>query len=213
MPVVIEDRPTQAVRDEVIDKLIMNYSHGKLSYEAFERRLDIAMESENNVEIAQQAEDLELIVDQAFVDSKKRDMNFNFEPSDSLPQDTLVSIFSGSERSGVWRVAKEVRIFSVFSGSDIDFSEATFTSKETTVKVFSLFSGDNIYVPENINVVSKAFCIFGGIENKAPCLGGQDAPTLIIEGCTIFSGIDIKVRQSLKERFVAFADSLKRMFN
>lgn len=213
MPVVIEDRPTQAVRDEVIDKLIMNYSHGKLSYEAFERRLDIAMESENNVEIAQQAEDLELIVDQAFVDSKKRDMNFNFEPSDSLPQDTLVSIFSGSERSGVWRVAKEVRIFSVFSGSDIDFSEATFTSKETTVKVFSLFSGDNIYVPENINVVSKAFCIFGGIENKAPCLGGQDVPTLIIEGCTIFSGIDIKVKQSLKERFVAFADSLKRMFN
>lgn len=213
MPVAIEDRPTQAVRDEVVDKLIMNYSHGKLSYEAFERRLDIAMQSEDNIEIAKQAEDLELIVDQTYVDSKRRGMSANFEPSESHSEDTIVNIFSGSERTGVWKVAREVRVFSIFSGSDIDFSQAIFTAKETRVKVFSLFSGDNIYVPENINVVSKAFCIFGGIENKAPCLGDRDAPTLIIEGCTIFSGIDIKVKQSLKERFVAFADSLKRMFN
>lgn len=213
MPVVIEDRPTQAVRDEVIDQLIMNYSHGKLSYEAFERRLDVAMESEDNIEITKQAEDLELLVDQAYVDSKKSDMAFNYEPSDEHEQDTIINIFSGSERSGYWKVARELRIFSVFPGSDIDFSQAIFTHKETRIKIFSLFSGDNIYVPENVNVISKAFCIFGGIENKAPCIAGRDAPTLIIEGCTIFSGMDIKLKQSLKERFVSFADSLKRMFN
>ncbi|NMP31188.1 cell wall-active antibiotics response protein [Thalassotalea sp. M1531] len=213
MPVTIEDRPTQAVRDEVVDKLIMNYSHGHLSYEAFERRLDIAMESQDNIEIAKQAEDLDLVVDKAYVESKKKSMFYTSEGADSEDRDTLVHIFSGSERKGVWKVAKEIRVFSIFSGAEIDFSEALFGHKTTTIKVFSLFSGDDIYVPENINVVSKVFCIFGGVENKAPCLADQNSPTLVIEGFAIFSGIDIKIKQSLKERFVAFADNLKKMFN
>ncbi len=38
MAVNIEDRPINKVREEVIDQLIMNYSHGELSHEAFERR-------------------------------------------------------------------------------------------------------------------------------------------------------------------------------
>ncbi|MFD2166193.1 DUF1707 domain-containing protein [Thalassotalea euphylliae] len=213
MPVVIEDRPTQAVRDEVIDQLIMNYSHGRLSYDAFERRLDKAMNSEDNVEIAALAEDLELEVDEQYVDSKKRDFSFSFEPEGGEETDTLVNVFSGSSRGGAWKVAKEIRMFSLFSGSDIDFSQARFTHPETHVKVFSLFSGDNIYIPENVNVVSKAFCIFGGIDIKAPNMGQVGAPTIVVEGVAIFSGLDIKVRQSLKEKFIGFADSLKNIFN
>jgi len=213
MPVVLEDRPIQAVRDEVVDKLIMNYSHGQLSYEAFERRLDIAMESQDNVEIAKQAEDLELVVDQAFVDSKKKDFFYRVESEEGVENDTIVNIFSGSERKGPWQVAKELKVISVFSGSELDFTQARFSHKVTTIKVFSLFSGNDIYVPENVNVVSKAFCIFAGIANKAPCLADEQAPTIVIEGFAMFSGIDIKIRQSLKERFVNFADSLKKIFN
>ena len=213
MPVALEDRPTQAVRDEVIDKLIMNYSHGQLSFEAFERRLDVATESQDNHVIAAQAEDLDLVVDQAYVDSKKRGMAFTYDEADAPERDTLVNIFGGSERTGVWKVAKEVRVLSIFSGSDIDFSQAQFSHRVTHVKIFSLFSGDDIYVPEHINVVTKAFCIFGGIDNKSSTMVSEDAPTLIVEGCAIFSGIDIKLKKSLKERMVAFADSLKNMFN
>ncbi|WP_448214245.1 LiaF domain-containing protein [Colwellia sp. MEBiC06753] len=221
MPVAIEDRPTQTVRDEVIDKLIMNYSHGELSYEAFERRLDIAMESQDNKVIAEQAQDLPLSVDKTFVESKKRDMSHHYFSDNDMENgaeqgtstDTFINVFSGSEHTGVWKVAKEIRILSVFSGADLDFTQAQFSQKETTVKIFSFFSGDNIYVPEDVNVVSKAFCIFGSVNNKAPGLATANSPTLIIEGCAVFSGIDIKLKQTLKERFVAFADSLKRMFS
>ncbi|REL26277.1 DUF1707 and DUF2154 domain-containing protein [Thalassotalea euphylliae] len=212
MPVAIQDRPTQTVRDEVIDKLIMNYSHGELSYEAFERRLDIAMESEDNHEILAQAADLDLAVDQAYVASKKQDLTFNFDNDPAADRDTLVSIFGGSDRSGAWKVAKEIRVLSVFSGSDIDFSQAQFSYKQTHVKIFSLFSGDDIYIPEGVNVVTKAFCIFGGIDNKSNTMVSKDGPTLVIEGLVIFGGLDIKLKKSLKERFVAFADSLKGMF-
>lgn len=213
MSVAMKDRPTQAVRDEVIDQLIMNYSHGEISYEAFERRLDIAMESQDNEEIAKQAEDLKLNVDESYVESKKHNMAFNFEPSSEQGTDSVVSVFGGNKRSGAWKVAGELKVLSAFSGTEIDFTNATFTQKVTTVKVFSLFSGNDIFVPENVNVVSKVFCIFGGVDNDSQTSATIDAPTLVIEGFAIFSGVDISIKQSLKERFVAFADGLKRMFN
>ena len=46
MAVILEDRPIETLREEVIDTLIYNYSHGVISNEAFERRLDQAMASQ-----------------------------------------------------------------------------------------------------------------------------------------------------------------------
>ncbi|MFT6206787.1 MAG: hypothetical protein ACJA0T_000691, partial [Colwellia sp.] len=51
MAVNIADRPTDKVREEVVDQLVMNYSHGELSHEAFERRLDQAMAFESNEDL------------------------------------------------------------------------------------------------------------------------------------------------------------------
>jgi len=213
MSVVIEDRPTESVRSEVIDQLIMNYSHGEISYEAFERRLDQAMELHCNKSLMELVADLPLAVDKAFVESKKQDLAPKYTIGETEEVDTMINIFSGSARSGSWKVAKEIRCLSIFSGSDIDFTEAKFTHPTVHIKMFSLFSGSDILVPENVNVISKAFCVFGAIDNVAPNNGNSHAPTIIIEGLAIFSGIDIKLKRSMKEKFVELADSLKRMFS
>ena len=213
MTVKIADRPIDTVREEVVDQLVMNYSHGKLSYEAFERRLDQAMESQNNEDIVELVADLDLEVDKEYVEQKKQDFRFNYSTSPTEETELLVNIFSGSERSGKWRVPREIKTVCIFGGCDIDFSEAIFTEREVTVKVFCLFGGNDIYVPENVRVISKAFCIFGGIDNKAPSSDYSDAPTIYIEGLVIFGGVDIKLKRTLKERFTAFADGLKDMFN
>ena len=181
MTVKIADRPIDTVREEVVDQLVMNYSHGKLSYEAFERRLDQAMESQNNEDIVELVADLDLEVDKEYVEQKKQDFRFNYSTSPTEETELLVNIFSGSERSGKWRVPREIKTVCIFGGCDIDFSEAIFTEREVTVKVFCLFGGNDIYVPENVRVISKAFCIFGGIDNKAPSSDYSDAPTIYIE--------------------------------
>lgn len=213
MPVVIEDRPIETVREEVIDQLIMNYSHGKLSYEAFERRLDTAMASHDNKEISDLAADLDLGVDKKYQENKQRDFYANVAPNENEDTEYLVNIFGGSDRSGHWSVPKELRSITIFGGSTIDFSEAVFSHKYTTIKVFCLFGGDDIYVPENVNVVSKVFCIFGGVDNKAPSIVDRNAPSITVEGFCMFGGLDIKLKRTIKEKFVAFADSLKNMFN
>ncbi|RHW75087.1 DUF1707 domain-containing protein [Colwellia sp. RSH04] len=213
MSVILEDRPVETVRSEVIDQLIMNYSHGELSYQAFERRLDQAMEFQCNKELKELTQDLPLAVDKAFVESKKQDMTPNFRQEETEDVDYMINIFSGSTRSGAFKLPKELRYFSIFSGTEIDLTHAQFCQDIVRIKIFSLFSGDNIYVPENVNVISKAFCIFGSIDNEVATNANTNAPTIIIEGLSIFSGVDIEIKRSMKEKFVEFADSLKKMFS
>ncbi|PCJ45218.1 MAG: hypothetical protein COA74_16070 [Gammaproteobacteria bacterium] len=81
------------------------------------------------------------------------------------------------------------------------------------IKIFSIFSGDDIFVPENINVKTNVFCIFAGIDNSVNSSADPSAPTVIIEGLALFSGIDIKIKKTLKERFVIFADKLKEFLS
>lgn len=47
MPIKTGDRPVKNVREEVIDQLVINYGHAEITLEAFERRLDIAMDTED----------------------------------------------------------------------------------------------------------------------------------------------------------------------
>ncbi|WP_159819774.1 DUF1707 and DUF2154 domain-containing protein [Colwellia sp. 20A7] len=215
MSVILEDRPTETVRSEVIDQLIMNYSHGELSYEAFERRLDQAMELMCNKALVALAEDLPLTVDKAFVENKKQGLAPNIVSGDAEDVEYMINVFSGNTRGGVWTVPKEIRALSIFSGCDIDLTNAKFTQNELRIKTFSLFSGSNFYIPDNVNVVSKVFCIFAGVDSQTTTQVNPNiiTPTIVIEGISIFSGIDIKVRRTMKEKFVDMADKLKSMFS
>ena len=58
--VKVEDRPFDQVRQEAIDQLIMNYSHGVISAEAFERRLDVASDATSFQELIDVVSDLSL---------------------------------------------------------------------------------------------------------------------------------------------------------
>ena len=212
MPVITEDRPIETVREEVVDQLTMNYGHGKITLEAFERRLDQAMESKSNTDLLRLTADLDLTVDEAYIEQKSEDLNTNFELDDAKDLDLMVQIFGGSNRGGTWNVAKEIRVFCLFSGAELDFSEAQFPHKLVKIKIFSLFSGSKIFTPENVNVVSKISCIFGGMNNQAPAAIGKHAPTIMIEGIAIFSGITVKFKRTFKEKMMRFADGLKQMF-
>jgi hypothetical protein len=209
----LADRPTESVRNEVIDQLVMNYSHGELSYEAFERRLDKAMELACNEALVELTKDLPLSVDKAFVESKKQDLTANYNHGEVEPLEKMVNVFSNNSRKGAWHVPNEIDYLSIFSGTELDFTDAKFGQKEVRIRIFSIFSGNTIYVPENINVVSKAFCIFGSIDNLSSGGSNEHAPTIIIEGYSIFSGVTVKIRRSLKEHFVNLADNLKNMFS
>lgn len=100
MPVIAQDRPLHALRTEAIDRLIMNYGHGRLSLEAFERRLDEALDAENHQTLEALTADLDLEVDERFIAQKKVELGLAGTGSLDRRIEHVVNVFSGGGRSG-----------------------------------------------------------------------------------------------------------------
>ncbi len=211
MPVNPYDKPIELLREETIDQITVNYSHGEISLESFERRLDQAIDAKTHQELTALTEDLDLKVDNSFKEQKREKFDFQINAHAAEDVDHIVNIFGGTNRRGAWEVSGEVRMINIFGGADVDFSEAVFSSKRTRIKVICLFGGANIFAPEGINVITKAMCIFGGIDNKMPSSNSPDAPSIVIEGFIMFGGISIKLKRTLKERLKDFANNVKSM--
>ena len=74
MAVAPADRPLETLREETIDRLIMNYGHGQLALEAFQRRLDQALDATGHDVLRSLVADLDLEVDARFVAQKRGEL-------------------------------------------------------------------------------------------------------------------------------------------
>jgi predicted membrane protein len=106
-----------------------------------------------------------------------------------------VSIFGG----------KEVRIDSdhfeggsitaLFGGTEVRLDNARLAPGKNTIDIFIMFGGAEIRVPDNWQVVLKAFPLFGGSEDKRRQRPVGELPSgdvLIIKGFVMFGGIELK---------------------
>ena len=213
MPVTPQDRPIDALREQTVDQLIMNYGHGRLSREAFERRLDQALDAKSTEQLVELTRDLDLKADRDYTAQKKSELGIRVEPAAAADEvEHMINIFGGTTRRGSWDVPSEIKLINVFGGCELDFSNARFTSPVTRIKMLTLFGGAQFYVNENINTQTHALCLFGGIHNGGPSNPDPNNPTVIIEGLVLFGGADIRIKRTLKERWLAFAEQFKGAF-
>jgi hypothetical protein len=216
MPVAPHDRPLDALREETVDQLIMNYGHGHLSRQAFERRLDEALETKSHERLLELTKDLDLKADRQYTAQKKAELGIRVDTSAAAHGDDnehIISIFAGNTRKGVWDVPPVIRIVSIFGGAELDFTDARFTAETTYITVFCLFGGVDLRVRDGMRTVSKAIGIFGGVDNRGGTTLDRNAPLLVVEGVALFGGIDIRVKKTARERLHEFADQLRTMFD
>jgi hypothetical protein len=216
MPVTPNDRPIDALREETVDQLIMNYGHGKLSREAFERRLDEALDTKTHERLLELTRDLDLKTDRQYASQKKAELGIRVEPAAAADDDDvehIVNVFAGNTRKGAWHVPRVIRSINIFGGTELDFSDASFTAETTTITVFCLFGGVNIRVRDGMRTLSKAVAIFGGVDNRASAAPHPNAPLLVVEGLVLFGGIDIRIKKTPKQRLQEFADQFRTMFD
>jgi hypothetical protein len=216
MSVTPHDRPIENLREETVDQLIMNYGHGKLSREAFERRLDEALDTKSHDRLLELTKDLDLRADRQYTSRKKAELGIRVDPGAAQrieDNEHIINVFAGNNRRGAWDVPRSIRIFNLFGGAELDFTDARFSSDTTYITVFCLFGGVNIRVRDGMRTISKAICIFGGVDNRAGTTLDPNAPLLVVEGFAMFGGVDIRVKKTPKERLQEFADHLRSMFN
>lgn len=217
MPVKLEDRPIDQVREEVVDVLIHNFSHGVISKEAFERRLDIVIESTLHQEIVEQINDLEKPNPDAVKMQNEPTFTGNYQHKvspheDSKKQERLFTILSESNRSGIWSVPKTTSVFCLLGEATIDLTDARFTHPHSVIKVYSLLGTTKVQVPENLNVTCKAVNFLASTSNKAPCFNAEHSPVIEVQGVLILSELSIKIRRTMKESFMEFAQKMKLLF-
>jgi hypothetical protein len=216
MPVTPSDRPIDSLREETVDQLIMNYGHGKLSREAFERRLDQALDTKSHERLLELTKDLDLKIDRTYAAQKKAELGIRVDPSAANglgDAEHIINVFAGNNRKGAWDVPRHIRIFNLFGGAELDFTDARFASETTYITVLCLFGGVNLRVRDGMRSISKTVCIFGGVDNRSGTTADPNAPLLIVEGLCLFGGVDIRVKKTPKQRLTEFADTLRTLFN
>lgn len=103
-----------------------------------------------------------------------------------------VSIFGGIKKNIVSKNFQGGEIVNFFGGSEINLMQADINGR-VHLEVVQVFGGTKIIVPANWTVHSEMVAIFGGIEDKRPPqLNAAPEKVLVIEGTSIFGGIDIK---------------------
>ncbi|MGM0526362.1 MAG: DUF1707 domain-containing protein [Pseudomonadota bacterium] len=214
MAVKFEDRPIEQVREETIDQLVMNYSHGIISAQAFERRLDQAMDATDNQLLAELVSDLELETDTTYTSMKEQQFAPHYGEGRVEPTEKVISILSSNERSGHWTVPREITVYSLLGSVELDFSDAVFQHPSVTIKLIGALSSVELFVPEEVTTSSNVFNILGSVENKVSASGRmRQAPHIEVVGTQILGSIEVKVRRTMREKFLSFANSVKSAFN
>lgn len=212
MPPDAQDRPIDALREETIDRLIVNYGHGRLSQAALERRLDAALDTQDPAALAELTRDLDPSIDPAYLQKKREQQPPGAAPPARGEVKYLVSVFGGAKRSGQWVVPEELRVVNLFSGTRIDLSSAQFTDRRVRIRLLCLFGGVDIFVPDEASVTVEAFCIFGGIGDRSRGSRDPQAVQVVVDGLVMFGGAEIKVRKGVRQRLLELAEGTRRMF-
>lgn len=210
--VKIEDRPFDQVRQEAIDQLIMNYSHGVISAEAFERRLDIATDAKSHQELIDVVADLTLLPDNQYQQQRQRSFSPRYKAGNDNRNEKMLSVLSSNQQRGHWLVPAEMHITNVVGSVELDFSEAIFQHQHVVIKVQNLLGSVKILVSPQVNVVSNMTNVVSSCDNQATSLGDRQAPKIVIEGYSILGSLDINLKRTMKEKFNDFANQCREMF-
>ena len=84
-------------------------------------------------------------------------------------------------------------INSIFGGSKIDLSSASFDEKGAVIDTFVIFGGSEITVPKGTRIKTDVFALFGGVDDKrVRDSEKKTGKTLKIQGFVFFGGLEIK---------------------
>jgi hypothetical protein len=103
-------------------------------------------------------------------------------------------ILSGMKRRVATSNFQGGEITAIFGGFELDLRQASMASESARLDVFILFGGGHIKLPEHWEVQNHLFPIAGGVEDKTSHMtpAGQQAPTLVLTGMTIFGGLELR---------------------
>jgi Domain of unknown function (DUF1707) len=113
----------------------------------------------------------------------------------------VISIMSGHERKGRWRVGPRCTVFNFWGGSDIDLNDAELADPLTELNVYSIMGGAEVRVPHGVEVQVANFALMGGngveLGDEVTPSGG---PVIRIRMVSVMGGTGLKRGRKLSKK-------------
>lgn len=104
----------------------------------------------------------------------------------------VISIMSGHERGGRWRVGPRCTVLNFMGGSGIDLNDAELVDSVTQLNVYSVMGGAEVRVPHGVDVQVTNFALMGAngvkLGNEVTPAGG---PIIRIRLVSIMGGTGV----------------------
>jgi hypothetical protein len=194
-----ELRASDADREQTAELLRRAAGEGRLTVDELDDRLAEAFDARTRTELEA------LVVDVVVSGDTGLPVG---APAASLPvlpgeggTKWLISIMSGHDRRGHWRVGPKVINFNFWGGSDIDLNDAVLSAQRTEIRIISIMGGADVYVPEGLDVQVSEFAFMGGNDVRLgrgrPASGG---PTVHLRIFSLMGGSNVQRGRKLTRR-------------
>ena len=180
-------RASDAEREQTAETLRRAMGEGRLTVEELEDRLRAAYS-------APTVRELELLVSDVTVPATAPARSGGLSVREGPGGDRwVVSIMSGHERKGRWRIAERCTVLNIMGGSEIDLNDVELSEPVTQLNVYTVMGGGEIRVPDGVDVEVSNVAIMGGNDVK---LGDQampaGGPVIRIRLVSIMGGVGVK---------------------
>ena len=105
-----------------------------------------------------------------------------------------VAILGGLDRKGEWIVPRQMSVFAMMGGADLDLREAKFAAQEVVITVNAFMGGAQITVGPHTDVIMEGTGIMGGYsgpDNRTPAELDANSPTVRVRGVAIWGGVSV----------------------
>ena len=215
-----EMRASDTEREQAVELLRQAAAEGRLTVEELEDRIRGAYAARTRIELDRLIADvsMESISGGQALTAPNADSRVVVREGPGGSR-WVLSIMSGHDRRGRWRIAPKCTVLNVMGGSDIDMCEAELASLETQLNVYSVMGGGEIRVPHGVEVHVSQFAFMGGNDvelgdERPPPTGG---PVLRVRLVSIMGGSSVRrgpkqtKAQRRKERELHRADQHREL--
>ncbi len=189
-------RASDAERDQAVEALHTAVTEGRLSVEELEERVQSAFTVRTRRE-------LELLIADVSVQplagqraggrrGTGGQLTVREGPGGSR---WVVSIMSGHERTGRWRIGSRCSVINVMGGSDLDLCDAELADRVIHITIYSVMGGGEIHVPHGVDVQVSNVAIMGGndvqLGDEVVPRGGPEIRIRLVSimgGCSVRRG-------------------------
>ena len=105
----------------------------------------------------------------------------------------IISIMSGNDRRGHWRLGPKIININFWGGSELDLNDAELTARHTEIHVISIMGGGDVWVPEGLDVQVSQFAVMGGNDVRlGPGRPAPGGPVLHLRLFSIWGGTHVR---------------------